>query len=63
MIRLVLLDERSGLKRPAGIYDVCEWWIEGYPKDIFVTEPKEVIVIRNQMELILKKRKVSKVLL
>ena len=58
MIRLVILDERNGqLKRPAGIYDICDWWCEGYPKDIFVTEPKEVVAIRNQMELILKKRR------
>lgn len=58
MIRLCVLDERNGqLKRPCGIYDVCEWWIENYPKDIFVVEPKEVVVIREQMELILKRRK------
>jgi len=57
MIRLVVLNDKSQLMRPAGLYDVCEWWCEGYPKDIFVTEPKEVVKAREQMELILKKRK------
>lgn len=58
MIRLIVLDERNGqLKRTAGIYDVCQWWCEGYPKDIFVTEPKEVVEIRKLMEIILKKRR------
>ena len=39
-----------------GIYEICEWWIETYPEDIFVNEPKEVIQIRNLMKEILKKR-------
>ena len=39
------------------LYDICEWWIETYPEDIFVNEPKEVVQIRNLMKGILKKRK------
>jgi len=42
------------------LYDVCEWWIETYPEDIFVNEPKEVVQIRNLMKEILKKRKTGK---
>ncbi len=40
----------------AGLYDVCEWWIESYPEDIFVKEPKEVVEIRRLMKEILKKK-------
>ena len=43
-----------------GLYEVCEWWIETYPEDIFVNEPKEVVQIRNLMKGILKKRKTDK---
>ena len=41
----------------AGFYDVCEWWIENYPDDIFINEPKEVVEIRKLMVKILDKRK------
>ena len=41
----------------AGLYDVCEWWIENYPDDIFINEPKEVVEIRKLMQKILEKRK------
>jgi len=37
-----------------GIYDICLWWIEKYPKDVFISEPKTVVIIREQMEIILK---------
>jgi hypothetical protein len=40
-----------------GIYDVCEWWIENYPDDIFINEPKEVVEIRKLMQKILEKKK------
>jgi hypothetical protein len=43
--------------REAGIYDVCEWWIETYPDNIFVNEPKDVIQIRELMKKILKLRR------
>jgi len=34
---------------PAGIRDVADWWINNYPSDIFIKEPKEVVKIRNAM--------------
>jgi len=47
----------DGAEVDIGLYELCEWWIETYPEDIFVTEPKEVVQIRNLMKEILKKRK------
>jgi hypothetical protein len=54
----LLLDDGTGLN-DAGIFDVCEWWIESYPEDIFVNEPKEVVEIRELMKTILSKQKVK----
>jgi len=36
-----------------GLYDLCEYFIKTYPKDIFITKPKEIIKIRESMERIL----------
>jgi hypothetical protein len=33
----------------AGLWDVCAWWMETYPDDIFISDPPEVVEIRNQM--------------
>lgn len=41
----------------AGLYDVCEWIIDSYPDDIFVTEPKVVIKLRQAAKEILLLRK------
>lgn len=54
----LLIDDGTQLN-DAGIYEICEWWIETYPEDVFVTEPKEVVTIREQMKKILKKQKVK----
>lgn len=54
----LLLDDGTGLN-DAGIFEVCEWWIESYPEDVFVMEPKEVVAIRELMKTILKKKKVN----
>lgn len=43
----------------ASLWDMCEWWIELYPDDIFVENPKEIIQIRELMKKILKKRPTS----
>jgi len=43
--------------KKAGLYDVAEWWLEKYPEDIFVEEPKSVVEIRERMKLILSVRK------
>jgi hypothetical protein len=53
----LLLDDGTQLN-DAGIFEVCEWWIETYPEDIFVNEPKEVVEIRELMKTILSKQKV-----
>ena len=39
------------------LYEICEWWIQTYPDDIFVNEPKEVVQIRELMKEILKKKR------
>ena len=38
------------------LYGICKWWIETYPKDIFVgktKEIKEIVEVRKLMEKIL----------
>ena len=35
---------------PAGFWDVCDWWMESYPEDVFVFTPEEVVEIRNQIK-------------
>ena len=42
--------------RKAGLFDVCDWWIEKYPPDVFVKEPKPVVEARMCMQNILIKR-------
>ena len=39
-----------------GLKDVCRWWIETYPEDIFIgktSEVKLIVEIRERMEKIL----------
>ena len=42
---------------PATLKDVCEWWIETYPEDVFYDEPMRIVEIRKNMEVILDKSK------
>ena len=49
----------SGESRAAGLYDVCEWWIETYPEDAFVSAPEPIVTARNAMKEILAMRKVT----
>jgi len=44
----------SGKK--ASLWDVCEWWIQTYPDDIFVTKPQLIVKVRELMKEILSKR-------
>lgn len=44
----------------AGLYDVCKWWIETYPADVFKTKPKEMAIIRVAMWRILALREIRK---
>ena len=37
----------------AGLYDVCKWWIETYPADIFIHKPEPIIEARMCMQNIL----------
>ena len=41
-------------KNPVGLKEVCEWFIETYPEDIFLTEPWCIVQIRNNCDSILK---------
>ena len=38
------------------LYEICEWWIQTYPDDIFAKEPKEVVQIRELMKEILRQK-------
>ena len=49
-----LYDENG---KPLGLYDVCRWWIETYPRDVFVDIPKQITEIRIHMDGILGMRK------
>jgi len=40
------------------IWEIAEFWIETYPDDIFVSEPKIVIEIRELFKKLLNKKKV-----
>ena len=40
-----------------GFWDVVEWWIENYPSDIFVSNPPEVVKIRELMTKLKEKKK------
>ena len=46
----------KGSNAHAGLYDVCEWFIEKYPEDIFQSV-KEINDIRAACKAILSKRK------
>lgn len=39
------------------LYNICQWFLETYPEDIFVTEPAEIIAMRKEAQKILAKRK------
>ena len=41
----------------AGMYDLCEWWVQTYPDDIFINDPPLVTEIRDRMKLLLAGRK------
>ena len=42
---------------PANLKDVCEWWIETYPEDVFYSAPVQIIEIRKHMKVILENLK------
>ena len=41
----------------AGIYDICQWWIDTYPEDVFINDPPAVVAAREFMKEILNLRK------
>ena len=58
--RVELFDAKG---KPLGLFDVCQWWIETYPKDVFQRAPgprlsqfpsDTVVRIRELMERLLK---------
>ena len=52
------MDLFDGNGKPLGIYDVCKWWVERYPEDVFpITERGGhiVAVIREEMKKIIEK--------
>jgi len=51
MVSRIELYLHNGQK--ASLEDVCNWWIQTYPKDIFVNKPKPVVEIRENMQIIL----------
>jgi len=49
--------DNAGELQVIGLYDLCEYWIEAYPEDVFVNTPEEVVAIRNLMKKILSKKR------
>ena len=43
----------------AGLLDICKWWIETYPSDIFVNNPEVIVEARMCMQniLVMQKKK------
>ncbi len=39
-----------------GLLDVCKWWLETYPRDVFVSSPGHIVAIGKHMEEIIKER-------
>lgn len=52
----------TGHAANAGLYDVCEWFVEKYPEDIFQSV-KEINDIRHACKTILSKRKNKAILI
>ena len=50
-------DEKERILGEIGLFDFCKWWIETYPEDVFVSNPKEVVEIRRLAKEILSMRK------
>ena len=46
-------EEQSYIKE--SLYNICGWWCETYPKDIFVGKPHEIVEIRKLAKRILEK--------
>lgn len=44
-------------KKEIGLYAVCDWFVETYPDDIFVSQENKVNQIRNLCQEILIMRK------
>lgn len=42
-----------------GLFDVCEWFVDTYPDDIFIKEPSDIVTIRNCCQNIINMRKVK----
>ena len=53
----------EGYLREARLYDICNFWINKYPEDVFESEPKEVVEIRELMKKILEIRELMKKIL
>jgi len=51
MSRTIELYLENGEK--TSLEDVCKWWIETYPPDVFVNKPKPVVEARMCMQNIL----------
>lgn len=52
----LIIESNKGFQKSAGIYDVCAWLVETYPKEIFVSEPKLVCDMRDYADNILKQK-------
>ena len=50
---VIILYKKDGTT--AGICDICKWWLYWYPEDIFKSDPKVVVEIRERMEKLLKR--------
>ena len=49
-----VLDGDSFDKIDGTLKSVCEWFIKNYPEEVFTNRPANIVVIRNEMDKILK---------
>ena len=43
-----------------GLREVCRWWINSYPEDIFIKEPADIVQARKCMQRLLDKMQKKK---
>lgn len=56
MIRLEV-EYDDGTRGVAGLYEVCEWFVQTYPDDVFVSKDHPVHVMRDRAKDVLALRK------
>ena len=59
-MRLLIQWENSDKIEKASLYDICLWFIEKYPEDVFVSKDNPVHKVRDLCKEIIKKKNYGK---